>query len=117
MSAQRLALACILALAVLQPVWHAWLSPPRTADPVLAALLFSLPILPALALGVVGHRRTAFWGAVAALLYFCHGITEAWGGPEARVLAAVEIALSVLLIVAASWDGMRARFAKRRDRA
>jgi hypothetical protein len=37
---------------------------------------------------------------------------EAWAVPETRGLALIEAALSVWLIVASSWSGLKARFNK-----
>lgn len=104
----------VLGLFALQVAWHGWLSPPVHVPPWQMALAFSLPILPAVLLVLLRHRRAAFWGAMAALLYFSHGVMEAWSNPAVRGLALAEVALSCLLVVAASWDGTRARFNKPR---
>lgn len=114
--ARRIAVLAILGLAGLHLAWRLWLFPSASAPPWAMALFFSLPLLPAVVLAVAGHRKAPFWGALAALLYFCHGVMEAWVTPAVRGLALAEAALSAVLIVAASWDGMRARFAARRGR-
>ena len=113
-AATRLAWAAILGLFALQLAWHGALAPPVHAAPWVMVLFFSLPILPALVLVLLRHRRAGFWGALAALLYFSHGVMAAWSSPEVRGLALAQVALSALLVVAASWDGMRARFKRRR---
>ena len=77
------------------------------------AIFFALPILPALVLVLLRHRRAGYWGALAALLYFSHGVMVAWSSPGERWLGLAQAALSAVLVVAASWDGMRARFGKR----
>jgi uncharacterized membrane protein len=110
---QRYAALGIVALFALQFLWHGLLLPVGW----LIAGLYSLPILPAVVLLLLGHRRAAYWGAVAALLYFSHGVMEAWANPEARLLALTEVALSVWLIVAYGWDGLQARIAKRKQSA
>jgi uncharacterized membrane protein len=110
--AARIAAFSLAALAALQWVWHAWLAPPLDAPAWAMALAFSLPLLPALVLLAIGHRRTGFWGALAALLYFSHGVMTAWVSPEERWLALAQAALSAALVVAASWDGVNARFRK-----
>jgi uncharacterized membrane protein len=112
--ASRLAGVAILLLLALQLAWYGWLSPPVHVPPWQMALAFALPILPAVVLVLLRHRRAAFWGAMAALLYFSHGVMEAWSNPAVRGLALAEVALSCLLVVAASWDGTRARFNKPR---
>jgi uncharacterized membrane protein len=107
------ALGCA-AMVVLHGMWHGWLAPPPTA--LLARvtfLLFVLPILPALILFSLRHRRAPFWAAVAALLYFCHGIMEAWVDRSVWPLGLAEAAVAAWIVVTASWDGMRARFARK----
>lgn len=112
-AATRIAGAAIVALFGLQLAWHGWLSPPVKADPWPVAIFFALPILPALVLLLLRHRRAGYWGALAALLYFSHGVMAAWSSPGELWLGLLQSALSSVLVVAASWDGMRARFSKR----
>jgi uncharacterized membrane protein len=112
--AARLAAVAILGLFALQLAWHGWLKPPVHAAPWVMAGVFALPILPAVVLLALRHRRAEFWGALAALLYFSHGVMVAWAQPGVLGLALAEVALSAVLVVAASWDGMRARFARGR---
>jgi uncharacterized membrane protein len=111
--AGRITAAAILALFALQWLWHGWLAPPRTVSPWLLAAVFALPALPAVLLVARRNPRAAFWGAVAALLYFCHGVMLVWSEPAVRGLALAEIALATVVVVGASWDGMRARFRRR----
>ena len=111
-SARQAALG-IVALLALQLLWHGVLLPSAGGARWLVVALFSLPLLPSLLL-LLGRRPSAvFWGGVASLFYFCHGITEAWAVAEARPVALAEIALAVWVIVMGSWDGMKARFSKR----
>lgn len=112
--ARRYAMLGIAALFSLQFFWHGFLLPPARGHAWWIAALFSLPILPAVVLGLLRHPRTAFWGGIAALLYFCHGVMEAWADAQARPLALLEIALAIWLVLAASWDGMRARFVRKK---
>ncbi|HEU0152844.1 MAG TPA: DUF2069 domain-containing protein [Arenimonas sp.] len=107
-----LARVSIWALFALLVAWHGVLAPPQQAPWAMVAF-FALPLLPALLLSLPGHRKAGFWGALAALLYFSHGVMVAWSTPELRLLGLLEAGVSALLVVAASWDGMRARFAKR----
>ncbi len=107
----------ILALALLQPVWHLWVAPSTWLPPVFVLGLMSLPILPAVLLGVFGHPSAGFWGGVAALLYFSHGVMELWSNPDVTALAWAETLISVGLVVAASWRGLQARAAARRAKA
>jgi uncharacterized membrane protein len=104
----------IFALLGLQLLWHGYLFPPAIAPMWLVAGFSILPILPAALMLVRRHRHAPFWGAVAALFYFSHGLMEAWAAPEVRPLALSEAALSVAIIVAASWSGLKARFNKKK---
>ena len=94
---QKLGLCAWAALAVLQPVWHAWLFPPQHMPMwvVLAVTIIPL-LLPLFALRNV--RRALLWVGILALFYFCHGVAEAWSSPSARVPALLEILLTLLLI-------------------
>ena len=111
---RRYAALGVVALMALQFLWHVLLLPPEVGPGWLVALLLSLPLLPSLLLLLARKPSATFWGGVAALFYFCHGITEAWTIAETRPLAWSEIALSVWVIVAGSWNGMKARFSQRK---
>lgn len=109
---RRYAALGMLALLALQVVWHVFLLPPGRGPAWAVALLFSLPILPGLLLLLARRPSAVFWGGVAALFYFCHGIAEAWTIAESRPLALAEVGLAVWTIVAGSWTGMQARFSR-----
>ena len=112
----RATFAGVLALFALQWLWHGALFPPAGDAWYWLAVVFSLPLaLMALALW---RRRTSarYWSGVGALLYFSHGVTEAWTVEAARSLGLAEAALSVAIILAANWVALSARF-KRRDPA
>ncbi len=78
------------------------------------ALVFSLPILPSILLWLLGHRQAGFWGAFVALGYFSHGVMEAWANPATQALAVAQALLSATLVIAASWEGLKARFSRSR---
>ncbi|HEX5756349.1 MAG TPA: DUF2069 domain-containing protein [Arenimonas sp.] len=113
-AAARLAALCGFALLGWQWLWQLWLAPPQSLPGWLAASALSLPILPAVLWWLRRHRHAGFWGAVAALLYFAIGVMEAWTDASARLPGLVQACVAATLVVAASWDGMRARFSKRR---
>lgn len=99
--AQRIGFAAWGLLALLQIAWYGWLLPP-TRMPVGAALVIVL--LP-LALPLLYWRkpqRALLAAGMIGLLYFCHGVAEAWAAPEARVLAWIEIVLAVTLILSSA---------------
>jgi len=106
---KRILVAALLALVVLYGFWFA-----RQPDAWVALPVFALPPL-LLALGVVLRRRTAgFWSAVFALAWFSHGVLVAWIRPEERTLAGIELVVAVVVVVAASMAGLRARFSRKR---
>ena len=103
----------VLALLALQPAWYLWLAPPTVLPPPFAAVAMSMPLLPVVLLLVLRRPSAGFWAGLAALFYFSHGVMEAWASPEVRALALVEATLSVMLVVASSWAGLKARMAGR----
>jgi uncharacterized membrane protein len=114
MSARRAAAIAMLLLALWIAAWHLQFAPPARMPAIVAAALHLLPLAPALLLLALRRRSAPFWGSIAALLLFCHGVSDAWAVPARRGLGIVEALLSVALIVAASWEGLRARWNKRR---
>jgi len=115
--ARRYAALGIFALLVLQILWHGILLPSDTIPRWLGTALLSLPVLPSAILLVMRRPSAVFWGGVAALFYFCHGIAEAWVDPQALPLALLESGLAVWVVITSSWGGLRARLAKRKKSA
>jgi uncharacterized membrane protein len=113
-AAKRIAHASMILLALLIVAWHAGLAPPARVPAWLAIALHLAALVPGLVLLARRRRSAAFWGALAALLLFCHGVMEAWTAPAVRALALAEVALCVAIIAGASLDGLRARFARKR---
>lgn len=109
-SAQGVCLLAALALLALQWIWPGrWPAGSGNAWIVLAVAT-SLPWA-ILALALWRRWRSArFWSGVTALFYFCHGLAEAWAVPSALLPGLAEALLSVLVVLASSWDGLRARF-------
>ena len=109
MSARNILIVALLLLATLYAFWFA-----HDAHPVAALLVFALP--PALcAIAVATGRRTAgFWSGVFALAWFSHAVMVAWTRPPERMFAWWALALSIIVVFAASLPGLRARFAKKR---
>ncbi len=97
----------LLALLYLGWFWH-------DKHFVATMLVFPLPAL-LLALGVWGgSTRAAFWSGVFGLFWFSHGVMTAYSYPELALWGWMEIVLSLVIVLAASWPGLRARFGKRR---
>ena len=113
-SARGIAALGMVLLLGLIVLWHGLLAPPVRMPPWLAMVLHAWVLLPGLVMLALRHRRATFFGALAALVLFCHGVMEAWTSPGVRIPALAEAALSVLVIAGASLDGLRARFAGKR---
>ncbi|MFK2878848.1 DUF2069 domain-containing protein [Rhodanobacter hydrolyticus] len=96
-SEQKLGLAAWAALAVLQLVWHGWLLPPQSMPMTLVLAIALIPLLLPLA-ALRNPRRALLWVGILALFYFCHGVAEAWSSSIERMLAVIEITLTLLLI-------------------
>ncbi len=95
---RRMGLAAWGALALLQILWHAWLLPP-TRMPVTVALAIALVPL---AIPLVYWRhpaRALLVAGMVALLYFCHGVAEAFAVPRERPLAWLELVLASLVVL------------------
>lgn len=107
----RIVLAVALfALSALYAVWfhddRHWLA---------AMLVFALPPLLALAGVLRGGTiasKAAFWAGVLGLFWFSHGVMVAWSDPVDAGWGWAEIALSLAIIGAGSWPGLRARFGR-----
>lgn len=89
-----------IGLVLLLPTWILWLSPPINWNPWFLLVLATLPLLPALAGLLSGKTYTYAWSGFLALLYFTHGVVEAWADTDARLLALTEVTLSVMLYLA-----------------
>lgn len=87
-------------ILLLLPLWYGWLAPPRLVPPAVAILALGIPLFAPLRGLLHGRRYTVAWSLFLALLYFAHGITEAWSSPAARVPALVEVSLSLCWMIA-----------------
>jgi uncharacterized membrane protein len=101
--------ATLAALALLFALWF------RDAPQPLAAIaLFAGPPLLLAAAALRSSRVAMFWSGVLALFWFSHGVMLAYDRPAERGYALAEVALALLVILAANWSGLRARFGRRR---
>lgn len=105
----------LLALLALQLYWHGLAPPPRSAMGWAALVVAVLPLLLALPGAWKARPMPLFWANFMALLYFCHGVSEAWTTPALRLPAFVEIALSVIVICAYGAFGLHSRRQARRQ--
>ena len=100
--------SALLALAALY-LWWFHDSPHFVA----ALIVFVLPLALLLPGTLIGSARAALWAGVLGLLLFCHGVMIAWSEPGERAQALLATALSVVVVFASSWPGLRARFGSR----
>ena len=102
----------VAALLLLTGVYVVWFGTQASALAALA--VFALPPACLAIARLRGSRTAGFWASVLALFWFSHGIMVAWTRPAERGFALAEVALAVVVILAASLPGMRARFAAKR---
>lgn len=101
----------VATLLALVAVYAGWFVP---RGETVALVVFGVPPL-LFAAAVWRRRRQApFWAGVLALAWFSHGIMVAWTRPGERGWALAETALALVVVLAASLPGLRARFAGRR---
>lgn len=103
-SPMRIALAALAALLVLQPLWHAWLAPPKPGLFVPTLLLATAPLLLSLWIAARSLRRGVLIGGMACLFYFSHGVAELWSGAAPRWPALAETTLALLVVFALGWE-------------
>lgn len=110
MNYRLIVLLCLFGLIAAQLLWQLGLG--STAGIALAIWL-SIGLTPALLclLSVALRRPTGlFWSGVIALMYFCHGVTEAWVGTDAvRWVATFEAVAAFVLVSAVGADGFTRR--------
>ena len=101
-----------IALFALSLLFSLWFHDDRHR--IAALLVFTLPPL-LLLVGVLrGSGKAAFWAGVLGLFWFSHGVMVAWSRAPERAYAGLEIVLAIVIILASSWPGLHARFARRR---
>lgn len=114
MSARVLALAAFLGNTGLLLAWYGLIAPVAGLSRPLVLGVLLLPAIPGLLAIALQRASATFWAALAALIWFSHGVMEFWTHAPTRALAGTEIALSLVVIFAASWHGLLARFGGRR---
>ncbi|MFC0677228.1 DUF2069 domain-containing protein [Lysobacter korlensis] len=109
-ASERVLVASLLALAALYVAWFG--GKPSPWDEL---VVFALPPL-LLAIGRWrGRRKAGFWASVLGLFWFSHGVMVAWSRPAEAAYAWGEIALALVVVFAANWPGLRARFSRKRS--
>ena len=80
---------------ILIPVWYGWLVESTLPLWLILGVLLTPLLFPLRGL-LMGRAYTYAWSAFLALLYFAHGISESWTWPEERLIALLEVGLSIL---------------------
>ncbi len=101
-AAYMVAVAGYLALLALVVSWHAWLYPSRYFPTALVLLVTAVPMLPLLRGLLHGRPRSHLWASFLMLLYFLHGVVEAYANPLQRLPALAEVALSLIVFISAA---------------
>ncbi|WP_305906398.1 DUF2069 domain-containing protein [Methylomarinum sp. Ch1-1] len=84
-------------LFILLMAWNTVLAP-STRFPVALVLLVAVtPLLLPMQGLLHGKLKSCTWMSYVSLLYFTHGVAEAYANPAERYYALAEIALSLLL--------------------
>ena len=96
-----LALGGYLGTLVLLTAWYGWLAPPVHVPVALALMVLLTPLLLPLRGMLHGRRYTFQWSCFLALLYFMHGVGEAYASQTARHLGLLEILFTSTWFVAA----------------
>ncbi|MGD8615150.1 MAG: DUF2069 domain-containing protein [Gammaproteobacteria bacterium] len=79
--------------------WYGWLAPPRVFSPAAVILILALPLFAPLRGLLHGRPYTVAWSLFVSLIYFIHGVVEAYAAPDARWLALTEVALSLCWMI------------------
>ena len=104
MSMARPLALVLFALAVLYAAWFA-----QDKHREAALLVFAAPPLVLALLAWRGWPRAAFVAGLFALAWFSHGVMVAYTRPAEAIFAWLEIVLSIVVVLAASWPGLHAR--------
>lgn len=98
-----LALGAFLGLFGLLMLWQTILFP-STRFPVALSLLLSItPLLIPLRGFLNANKKSCSWMAYLSLFYFIHGAIECYANSDERILAGLEIFLSLLLFFGAAF--------------
>jgi len=81
--------------------WYGWLAPPTHIPRSIALALLLLPLLFPLRGLLHGRRYTFSWSCFLALLYFIHGVVEAYTSGVTLHLGLLEVFLSSLWFISA----------------
>jgi len=81
--------------------WYGWLAPSTLFPAALVLLVLVAPLLFPLRGLLHGRRYTFAWSCFLALIYFTHGVMEAYSDDITRPLGLLEVLFSSLWFLAA----------------
>ena len=96
-----LAVSGYLGTLALLTAWYGWLVPPRHVPVALVLLVVLTPLLFPLRGMLHGRRYTFSWSCFLALLYFTHGVMEAYSSDIERPLGLLEVLFTCCWFLAA----------------
>ncbi len=94
-------LAAWFALFALLLLWNTVLAPSSHFPVALVLVVMVGPLLFPLRGLLHGKPYTHAWASFLIMLYFAHGVQEAWVNPDERLYALLEILFSVVFYLAA----------------
>jgi len=101
-SLKKIAIVNYIALLIYMPVWLILISP-STMSPWLTIVMFVVPLLlPARGI-FTGNPYTYAWANFILMIYFLHSLTTLWVVPEDRVWAAIELVITTILFLSATY--------------
>jgi len=81
--------------------WYSWLAPPVHFPRALILIIMLVPLLFPLRGLLHGRKYTFAWSCFLALLYFIHGVMEAYSSEVTRHLGLIEVLCTSVWFVAA----------------
>ena len=81
--------------------WYSWLAPAKHLPIAMVLLILIVPLLFPLRGLLHGRKYTFAWSCFLALLYFTHGVMEAYSDSVVRPLGLLEITFSTLWFISA----------------
>lgn len=99
--ARSAALTGYFGLLCLLPLWYIWLAPSKNMPSYIPLGFLLTPLLfPFMGL-LRGKKYTYMWTSYLSLLYFTHGVGEAYTLPDERLYGLIEILFSLMLFAGA----------------
>jgi len=86
-------------IMLLLPVWYGWLEPPVMLPPKVALLMLGLPLFAPLRGLLHARSYTVAWSLFLSLVYFTHGVVEAYSKTGTHWPAITEVTLSVCWLI------------------